>query len=405
MYRDRTQVVIIGSGPAGQLLGHVLNAAGIDTVILERRSRSHVLSRIRAGVLEPASVDFLRDYGPATRIATLGRKLEGVDISWENRGTLKIDVLRWTGRHMTVYGQTFLTEDLIAARGRSGAPLVNEVEDLTIHQADSNAPFVTYTTAGKAHRLDCQIVAGCDGAQGVSAETIPASLGRAVETAYGIAWVGIMVERPPIDEIVYMQHSDGFALATQRTKELSRYYVQAAATDHVEDWSDDRFWETFVRRAPRSVVDRLKIGPSVEKSIAVLRNRRTQTLRWGRLFLAGDAAHIVPPTGAKGLNLAISDVSILSRAIIAFLLSGDASLIDRYPEMALRRIGAAQNLSARLTKLLHRFPGETPEDTEKRNAEFDRLLRSEHAQEQLAQSYSGGEVVSPLTAPDPGPRQ
>lgn len=350
-------------------------------------------------------MDFLRDHGPTTRIATLGRKLEGAEIAWEDRAPLKIDVLRWTGRHMTVYGQTFLTEDLFAARDRSGAPVVTDVEDLSIHQADSEAPFVVYSTAGQSRRLDCQVIAGCDGGQSVSVETIPAALRNSHETTYGVAWVGIMVERPPIDEIIYIQHSDGFALATQRTPELSRYYVQATATDRVEDWSDDRFWETFIRRAPDSIVARLKIGPSIEKSIAVLRNRSMETLRWGRLFLAGDAAHLVPPTGAKGLNLAISDVNLLSRALVTFLRGGDDTLINSYTAMALRRIKAAQTLSRQLTRLLHRFPGESAEDTARRQAEFDWLSRSEIAQAQLAQSYSGVETANPWTPPDSGSGQ
>lgn len=394
MQRDRTQVAIIGSGPAGQLLGHVLNEAGIDTVILERRSRSHVLSRIRAGVLEPGSVDFLRDHGPVTRIETLGRSLDGAEIAWEGYTPLKIDVRRWTGRYMTAYGQTFLTEDLFAARDRSGAPFVTEVDDLAIYQADSDAPFVTYSVEGQRRRLDCQVVAGCDGGQGVSAETLPAAISRSRETAYEIAWVGIMIERPPIDQITYIQHSDGFALATQRTPKLSRYYVQAAATDRVSDWSDDRFWDAFVRRAPKNIVANLEIGPSVEKSIAILRSRSIESMRWGRLFLAGDAAHIVPPTGAKGLNLAISDVSLLSRALVAFLRDGDNTLIDGYSATAKRHIAAAQHLSRRLTRLLHSFPCESAEDKARRQAKYDRLLQSETAQEQLAQCYAGVEIAT-----------
>ncbi|MDP1670274.1 4-hydroxybenzoate 3-monooxygenase [Phaeovulum sp.] len=389
MRRDATEVAIIGGGPAGLLLGHLLHRAGVDTVILERRPRAHVLARIRAGVLEPSAVDFLRREGPPTRIDSLGRPLDTVHFAWQGSAGLALDIRRWTGQCMTAYGQTFLTEDLYAARDATGVPVVDEVEDVAICDVEGGAPFVTYRRAGVAHRLECRAVAGCDGAQGVAAKTIPAAVSKTFERAFPFAWVGIMVERPPINALTYIRHSEGFALASQRTPMLSRYYVQAPLSDRIEDWPDTRFWETFVRRAPAEVVDRLQMGPSIEKSISPLRSRVIEPLRWGRLFLAGDAGHIVPPTGAKGLNLAISDVQRLSRALISWLREASTVLIDSYSQDALRRIWAAESLSWRLTKFLHAFPDETAFDERIRLAEFDLLLHCETARAALAYEYAG----------------
>jgi p-hydroxybenzoate 3-monooxygenase len=389
MKTERTEVVIIGAGPAGLLLGHLLDRAGIDTVILERRSRAHVLSRIRAGVLEPGAVDFLRREGPPTRIDALGRTLDSVQIAWEGRSTLSVDIKRWTGMSMTAYGQTFLTEDFFAARDVSGAPVIDEVGDLTICDADTDTPLVSYRRAGAMYRLDCRAIVGCDGVQGVTASTIPPAFSRTYERVYPAAWVGVMVERPPIDELTYIRHSEGFALASQRTPMLSRYYVQAPATDRVEDWPDARFWETFIRRAPPEVANRLQIGPSIEKSVAALRSRVTEPLQWGQLFLAGDAGHIVPPTGAKGLNLAISDVQVLSQGLTAWLREGTRALINTYSEVALRRIWAAESLSWRLTNLLHAFPQEGAFEARIRLAEFDLLAHSDIVQAAFACEYAG----------------
>jgi len=387
MQEGQTEVVIIGGGPAGLLLGHVLDQHGIETVILERRSRAHVLSRIRAGVLEPGAVNFLRHEGPQLRLDNIGRPLDVISIAWEDRPTLTVDIKRWTGQCMTSYGQAFLTEDLLGARDTSGAPLINEVEDLCVFDVESNAPYVTYNLDGVAHRLKCRAIAGCDGSQGIAAKSIPEA--RTYERTYPFAWVGIMVERPPINELTYIRHSQGFALASQRTANLSRYYVQAPAADRVEDWPDSRFWEAFVQRAPSDVVNRLQIGPSIEKSVSQLRSRVIEPLRCGYLFLAGDAGHTVPPTGAKGLNLAISDVEFLSRALIAWLKEGTKALIDTYSNDALRRIWAAESVSWRLTKMLHVFPEEGDFEARVNLAEFDLLRTSEHAQAAFAHQYAG----------------
>lgn len=389
MGRSRTEVVIIGSGPAGLLLGHVLNRAGIDTVIIERRSRAHVLSRIRAGVLEPGAVRFLRQEGPPTRLDTHGRELDTVRFAWDGLPSLSVEVRRWTGLPMTAYGQTFLTEDLFAARDQSAAPVIDEVENVVIHDAVSDTPYVTFRRHGVENRVDCSAIAGCDGAQGVAARTMPASIATSYEMAYPFGWLGIMVERPPIDELTYMRHAEGFALASQRTPQLSRYYVQVASTDRLEDWSDERFWQTFTRRAPPDVVNRLQIGPSIEKSISPLRSRVIEPLRWGRLFLAGDAGHLVPPTGAKGLNLAISDVQLLSRALIAWLREGTQALTDSYSADALRRVWAAESLSWRLTKMLHVFPDESAFEARIGRAGFELLLHSEAARAAFAHEYAG----------------
>lgn len=389
MRRIRTEVVIIGSGPAGLLLGHVLNRAGIDTVIIERRSRSHVLSRIRAGVLEPNAVAFLRQEGPATRLDTLGRTLDNVRFAWDGLPSLSVEIQRWTGLPMTAYGQTFLTEDLFAARDVSAAPLIDEVEDVSIHDAGEDRPFVTFRRHGVEQRIDCSAIAGCDGAQGVAFRSMPGTTATTYELAYPLAWLGIMVERPPIDELTYIRHAEGFALASQRTPHLSRYYVQVAATDRVEDWPDDRFWQAFIRRAPPDVTARLQIGPSIEKSISPLRSRVVEPLRWGRLFLAGDAGHVVPPTGAKGLNLAISDVQLLSRALIAWLRERTTTLIDSYSVDALRRIWAAESLSWRLTKMLHVFPQENAFEARIGRAGFELLLQSDSARAAFAHEYAG----------------
>ncbi len=387
MNERQTEVVIIGGGPAGLLLGHVLHQHGIDTVILERRPRAHVLARIRAGVLDPSTVDFLRQEGPPLRIDTMGRTLDAITIAWEKRPSLTLDIRQWTGQSMTSYGQAFLTEDLFAARDTSGAPLIDEVDDLCVFDVESSAPYVTYTRDGVAYRVKCHAIAGCDGAQGIAASFIKDA--KKYERAYPFAWVGIMVERPPINELTYIRHSEGFALASQRTANLSRYYVQAPTADRVEDWPDSRFWDAFVRRAPQDVVDRLQIGPSIEKSVSQLRSRVIEPLRCGRLFLAGDAAHTVPPTGAKGLNLAISDVELLSKALIAWLKQGTTALIDTYSDDALRRIWAAESVSWRLTKLLHVFPDEGDFEARVNLAEFDLLQTSEYAQAAFAHQYAG----------------
>ena len=385
----KTQVCIIGGGPAGLLLSHILDANGIDTVVLERHSKAHVLSRIRAGVLEAGSVALLRDAGLGERMDREGKPKDGTQIVWQNKPGYFIDTMKWTGKQMMAYGQTVITEDLYAARERDGGAVITEAENVALHDVAGDAPFVTYDRNGAPHRVDCRFIAGCDGFHGPSRQAIPPDIRREYERVYPFGWLGIMVERPPLPEFIYAYHERGFALAAQRNPMLSRYYVQVPIADRVEDWSDDRFWEAFLERFPDEIASTVQTGPSIEKSIAPLRSFVCEPMRHGRLFLAGDAAHIVPPTGAKGLNLAFSDVFYLSRALIAHEKSGEDDQLERYSAMALRRVWAAENLSWRLTKLLHVFPDEDPFDRKLRENDYDVLLTSEPAQRALSYEYIG----------------
>ena len=384
----RTQVCIIGGGPAGLFLSHVLHRAGIDSIILERQTKAYVLGRIRAGVLEHGTVELLRQYGLAERMDRDGMPKDGTRVVWQGKDEFFIDTLRWTGKRMMIWGQTQITEDLYAAREREGGEIVFEAANVTLHDV-TGSPSVTYEKDGEKVEIACDFVAGCDGFHGPSRQAIPADVRREFERIYPFGWLGIMVERPPLKELVYAYHEDGFAMASRRTPMLSRYYVQVPSADKVEDWSDDRFWEAFLRRLPDDMAREVVTGPSVEKSIAPLRSFVSEPLRWGRLFLAGDSAHIVPPTGAKGLNLAFSDVFYLSRGLIAHYDRRDDAYLDSYSEMALRRIWAAENISWKLTKLLHRFPDEHPFDQMIRQNDYDLLLASEAAQHALAYEYIG----------------
>lgn len=384
----RTQVCIIGGGPAGLFLAHVLHTAGVGSIVIERQTKEHVLSRIRAGVLEAGTVDLLRQYGLADRMDRDGMPKDGTRILWEGKEDFWIDAIRWTGRRMMVWGQTQITEDLYAARERDGGEMIFEVENVALHDLDG-APSVTFDRHGESQRIDCDFIAGCDGFHGPSRMAIPSEIRREYERVYPFGWLGIMVEKPPMKELAYAYHSEGFAMASRRNPMLSRYYVQVPSTDRVEDWSDDRFWEALHRRLPEHVHGEIETGPSIEKSIAPLRSFVAEPMRWGKLFLAGDAAHIVPPTGAKGLNLAFSDVFYLSRALITHFNENSDRYLDSYSEMALRRVWAAENISWRMTKLLHVFPGEDPFDQKIRQNDFDLLARSEDVQRAFAYEYMG----------------
>lgn len=384
----RTRICIIGGGPAGLFLSHVLHAAGIDSVIVERQTKQHVLGRIRAGVLEHGTVELLRQYGLSERMDRDGMPKDGTRIVWQGKDDFFIDTMRWTGKRMMIWGQTQITEDLYAARERDGAAIVFEAANTTLHDI-TGSPSVTYEKDGLAHRIDCDFVIGCDGFHGPSRMAIPADIRREYERVYPFGWLGIMVERPPLKELVYAYHADGFAMASRRNPMLSRYYVQVPAADRVEEWSDDRFWDAFLGRVPEHMARQVQTGPSIEKSIAPLRSFVSEPMRWGKLFLAGDAAHIVPPTGAKGLNLAFSDVFYLSRALITHYDEGSDHYLDCYSEMALRRIWAAENISWKLTKLLHVFPEEDPFDQKIRQNDYDLLLASEEVQQALAYEYIG----------------
>jgi len=385
----RTQVAIIGAGPSGLLLSHILDRNGIDSMVLERQTRARVLERIRAGVLEAGTIALLREVGLGERMDREGHLHDGSWIAWEGRPRFLIDTRKYTGKPMMAYGQTAITEDLFAARDAAGGKIVDEAADVQLHELISCRPYVTYEKNGARVRIDCDYVAGCDGYHGVSRTAIPADVLKTYEKSYPFGWLGIMSETPPYPDICYCYHSRGFALASQRNPMLSRYYIQCDLDDKLTDWPDDRFWEEFLARCPRDMADGIVTGPSIEKSIAPLRSFVAEPMRYGALFLAGDAAHIVPPTGAKGLNLAVSDVFYLSRALIEALRNGSSAYLDSYSETALRRVWGAARMSWWLTMLLHRFPNETPFEKQMRINQFDYLHASEHAAASLAEQYVG----------------
>jgi p-hydroxybenzoate 3-monooxygenase len=385
----RTQVAIIGGGPAGLLLSHILHRNGVDSVVLERQSREHVLARIRAGVLEAGTVALLREVGLGSRMDREGHPHDGSAIAWEGRARFFIDTRKFTGKTMMAYGQTAITEDLYGARDADGGKVINEAGNVRPHELTSSRPHVTYEKDGSTHRVDCDYIAGCDGYHGVSRLSIPDEVLKIYEKSYPFGWLGIMSETPPFPNLCYCYHHRGFALASMRSPMLSRYYIQCDLDTKLEDWPDERFWQEFKARCPKEMADNIVTGASIEKSIAPLRSFVAEPMRYGALFLAGDAAHIVPPTGAKGLNLAVSDVFYLSRALTETYGSGRTHYLDCYSDMALRRVWGAARLSWWLTMLLHRFPAETPFDAQMRLNQFDYLHASKHAQASLAEQYVG----------------
>lgn len=384
----RVQVAIIGSGPAGLLLGQLLHLAGIDAVILEARSQEYVLGRIRAGVLESGTVELLERAGVAKRLHAEGLVHEGFDLAFGGRRH-RIDLAALTGKRVTVYGQTEITRDLMEARAAAGAKIVYEAQDVALHGFDSPHPKVSWTREGKAEALDCDFIAGCDGFHGVSRASVPPAAIKLYERVYSFGWLGILSDTPPVsDELIYVSHERGFALCSQRSRTRSRYYVQCSLSEQVDEWPDARFWKELAARLPADAARGLVTGASIEKSIAPLRSFVAEPLHFGRLFLAGDAGHIVPPTGAKGLNLAASDVHYLADALIAHY-AGDPSGLDAYSSRALARVWKAERFSWWMTKLLHKFPEEGDFGRRMQLAELEYIASSRAAQTALAENYVG----------------
>ena len=385
----KTQVAVIGSGPAGVLLSEILGRHGIGSVVLEKHSRAHVLSRIRAGVLEQTTVDVLRANGLSERMDREGQPHDGMRIVWAGRDGFFIDVATHVGKRFMTYGQTSIQEDLFAAADRRGTPVLTDVQDVTLDRLLSDRPLVRFRHNGDEVRLACEFVAGCDGFHGVSRSAIPVDARREFTKDYPFGWLGILSRTPPLTDIIYANHPRGFALASARGENLSRYYIQVPLDTRADDWPDERFWAEIKARYPPDLADEIVTGPSIEKSIAPLRSFVSEPLRHGRLFLAGDAAHIVPPTGAKGLNLAASDVFYLARALKAFYRDDSTALLDCYSEMALRRVWSSVRISWYLTMLLHRFPDSSDFDQRAQEYELEYLKSSKHAQVALAEQYAG----------------
>jgi len=385
----RTQVAIIGSGPSGLLLGQLLSNAGIDNVILDRVGREYILGRIRAGVLEAGTVQLLQQTGAGARMQAEGLVHDGIDLAFAGRHH-RIDLKSLTGSTVTVYGQTELTRDLMDHREATGGRTIYDASDVTPHDFDTARPFVTYDRDGTTHRIECDFIAGCDGFHGICRASVQDRGIRNFEKIYPFGWLGILADIPPVHhELIYANSERGFALCSQRSRTRSRYYLQVPLTDAAEAWSDAAFWDELRRRIPADVAERLVTGPSIEKSIAPLRSFVAEPLRFGSLFLVGDAGHIVPPTGAKGLNLAASDVHYLFEGLQGFYGEKSEAGIDAYSGRALARIWKASRFSWSMTTLLHKFPDSGAFGQKIQEAELDYLVHSTAASAALAENYVG----------------
>ena len=389
MERKRTQVCIIGSGPAGLLLSQLLHNEGIDSLIIDRQSREHIEARVRAGVLEWGSVEALEEAGIGERMHQEGLPHDGFDLAFDG-DFHRIDIAGLTGKQVMVYGQTELTIDLIRRRLDQGCEFAFEAQNVQPIDVKSDTPRVRYTCDGIEYEVECDFVAGCDGYHGVCRQTIPDDVLKTFERVYPFGWLGILVEKPPVsDELVYANHERGFALCSMRSETRSRYYVQCPLTDKPEDWSDDRFWEELALRIGPGLAGQLQVGDSFEKSIAPLRSFVAEPMRYGNMFLAGDAAHIVPPTGAKGLNLAVSDIRILSRALCEHYKSGNNKYLDNYSALCLKRVWKVERFSWFMSTMLHQFPDFSAFEKRMQRAEFDHIAGSETASRSLAENYVG----------------
>lgn len=386
----KTQVAIIGAGPAGLLLGQLLHKAGIDSVILERQTPDYVLGRIRAGVLEQGTADLLREAGASARMDAEGLLHDGFELVLNGRRE-RIDLKALTGgKQVMVYGQTEVTRDLMQARAASGAMSVYEAADVELHDVTSEKPYVTFTHQGERVRLDCDYIAGCDGFHGVARRSIPAERLSVFERVYPFGWLGLLSDTPPVShELIYASSERGFSLCSQRSATRSRYYLQVGLDEKVEDWSDERFWEELKRRIPEDAARQLVTGPALEKSIAPLRSFVVEPLQYGRLFLVGDAGHIVPPTGAKGLNLAASDVDALHRILLKVYADGRTDLLAQYSPIALRRIWKAERFSWWMTSMLHQSPDSDAFTRRMLETELDYFLGSEAGRTTIAENYVG----------------
>jgi len=397
MNRIKTQVAIVGAGPSGLLLGQLLHKQGIDNVIVERVSGEYVLGRIRAGIMEQGFANLVREAGVAGRMQTEGHVHEGVLFSVNGKET-RVDLKQCTGGDVVVcYGQVEITQDLMDARTEAKLPTYYEASDVQPSDVKSDSPYISFTYQGQAYRLDCDYIAGCDGFHGVSRQTIPAESRKEFERVYPFGWLGVLADVPPChEELIYAKSERGFALASQRSPTRSRYYIQVPLTDKAEDWSDDAFWDEVKKRLPPHIAANMQTGPSIEKSIAPLRSFVCEPMQYGNLFLVGDAAHIVPPTGAKGLNLAAGDVATLVKIFRRVYEQGDKQCTEQYSEIALRRVWNAERYSWWLTSLLHDFgdeKGDTAMDPEMRDrfmtSELNYFLASKAGQQVIADQYVG----------------
>jgi p-hydroxybenzoate 3-monooxygenase len=385
----KTQVCIIGSGPSGLLLSQLLANAGIDTVVLDRKDRAYIEGRIRAGVLEQGTVKALEEAGVAERLHREGLAHDGFELAFDG-DRHRIDIKALTGKTVTVYGQTEVTKDLFEKRIAEAQRFFFNVFEVAPYDLKSDQPCVRFRHENEDWTISCDYIAGCDGFHGVSRNAIPSEVLRTFERVYPFGWLGILVDKPPVSpELIYANHERGFALASMRSETRSRYYVQCDLRDDPADWPDERFYEEFARRLGPDVARTLETGPSFEKSIAPLRSFVAEPMRYGNLFLAGDAAHIVPPTGAKGLNLALADIRILARALIAHYREGTDAHIDAYSETVLRRVWKVERFSWQLSLLMHQFPENSPFEKRMQRAEFDHLQSSETASRAVAENYVG----------------